>query len=78
MVRNLRVQLDEDEFNRFKSILGQVGADTNDEALVELMDFYDEYSVLVNEIESVSHEYGLSPEEMVENYADGESTTVND
>lgn len=41
MSRNLRVSMDDKEFNRFKAIKGRLGADTNDEALVELMDSFE-------------------------------------
>lgn len=33
--------MDDKEFNRFKAIKGRLGADTNDEALVELMDSFE-------------------------------------
>jgi len=44
MVTNLRADLDDEEFHRFKRIKAELGASTNDKALVGLMDFYDQNS----------------------------------
>lgn len=41
MVKNLRCDLSESEFNRFKKIKAQIGSRTNDEALKHLMDMYE-------------------------------------
>lgn len=43
MAKNLRSRMSETEFQRFKAIKARLGAETNDEALVELMDFYEDH-----------------------------------
>lgn len=40
MSKDLRSTMDESQFRRFKSLKARLGADTNDEAIVMLMDFY--------------------------------------
>lgn len=42
MAKNLRCDMSESEFNRFKRIKAEIGSATNDEALVRLMDIYEE------------------------------------
>lgn len=41
MAKNLRADMTENEFQRFKATKAELGADTNDEAIIELMDFYE-------------------------------------
>lgn len=36
--KNLRATMDEDDFHRFKGVMSRLKADTNDEAIVALMD----------------------------------------
>jgi len=43
MKKNLRADMAEESFHRFKSIKGKLGASTNDEAIELLMDKYEEY-----------------------------------
>lgn len=42
MVKNLRCDMSESEFNRFKRIKAEIGSTTNDQALVHLMDLYED------------------------------------
>lgn len=44
MVTNLRADLDDKEFHRFKRIKAEMAASTNDKAIVGLMDFYEQNS----------------------------------
>lgn len=41
MVKNLRADMSESEFHRFKALKAEMEAKTNDEAIVELMDSYE-------------------------------------
>jgi len=41
MSKNLRADMDEEQFYRFKALKGKLGVTTNDEAIVELMDTYE-------------------------------------
>jgi hypothetical protein len=42
MAKNLRCDMTESEFNRFKKIKAETGSSTNDQTLVHLMDLYEE------------------------------------
>jgi hypothetical protein len=42
MVRNLRADMEDTEFTRFKRIKAELGAENNDDAIVALMDLYEE------------------------------------
>lgn len=49
--------MDDDSFHRLKGLFGPLGAETNDEAIEGLMDFYEEYSGRVEELEQFYNEY---------------------
>jgi hypothetical protein len=40
MAKTLRADMDEDDFYEFKGLFGKLGADTNDEAIAELVRHY--------------------------------------
>ena len=42
MAKTLRADMDEDDFYEFKGLFGKLGADTNDEAIAELVRHYKE------------------------------------
>jgi len=42
MGKNLRIDVTDNEFHRFKRLKAELGADTNDEALVALMDSHED------------------------------------
>lgn len=42
MVRNLRADMEDTEFTRFKRLKAKLGAENNDDAIVALMDFYED------------------------------------
>lgn len=44
MTKDLRSPMAEDQFWRFKSLMGDMEASTNGEAIVELMDFYESHN----------------------------------
>lgn len=50
--KNLRATMIETQFHRFKRIKSELGASTNDEAIVELMDTYEEVQT-AEELEEV-------------------------
>jgi len=47
MSKDLRSTMDESQFRRFKSLKARLGAGTNDEAIVMLMDFYEDNNGVV-------------------------------
>lgn len=44
MAKTLRADMDEDDFYEFKGLFGKLGAETNDEAIAELVSFYQEHA----------------------------------
>jgi hypothetical protein len=48
MTKDLRSTMDESQFRRFKSLKARLGASTNDEAIVVLMDFYEDNNSSIN------------------------------
>jgi len=48
MSKDLRSTMDESQFRRFKSLKARLGAGTNDEAIVMLMDFYEDNNGVAN------------------------------
>jgi hypothetical protein len=42
MAKNLRADIDESEFHRFKRIKAELGASTNDAAIVKLMNRFED------------------------------------
>lgn len=50
-IKHLRCEIEEVHFKRFKMLKVQMGADTNDEALVKLMDAFEELKELEDAVD---------------------------
>lgn len=54
MSKNLRADMDEEQFHRFKALKAELAATTNDDAIVGLMDAYEEYQELKDDLDEAS------------------------
>lgn len=66
--KNLRAEMDEDDFHKFKSVMSRLKAKTNDEAIMTLIDEFESHPTVDEAIEVLEEEGYEVAKQHVEEY----------